>query len=334
MVHDGGWRGVGRRGAAWKSAMAGVAVVALVAAVGCGKFNQLKGAKSFKAANTAYQQQDYKQAAELYEQTLASDAEHFPAAYFFLGNCYDNMWKPSKKGDAQNDKLLENAAKNYAQAAEKLRGATDPQLKLTGTRALQYLVLIYGTDKLNDPGQAEPILQKMITADPSDPANYFQLATLYENAGVPDEAERVFMMAKQAKPNDPVVYTTLAAYYNRQGQFDKTIAALEERASKDPNNPEAYHTIASYYWDEASKDTKLRDNEKKDYVLKGIKAADRALSIKNDYGDAMVFKGLLLRQQALLEKDPKIQQQLLKDANDLRDKAEDIRKKKASGVGN
>jgi tetratricopeptide (TPR) repeat protein len=174
----------------------------------------------------------------------------------------------------------------------------------------------------------------MIQADPGDPANYFQLATLYENAGVPDEAERVFLMAKQAKPNDPIVYTTLAAYYNRQGQFDKTIEALEERASKDPNNPEAYHTIASYYWDEASKDTKLRDNEKKDYVLKGIKAADRALSIKNDYGDAMVFKGLLLRQQALLEKDPKVQQQLLKDANDLRDKAEDIRKKKASGVGN
>ena len=77
------------------------------------------------------------------------------------------------------------------------------------------------------------------------------------------------MAAKKAKPNDPAVYMTLAGYYNRQGQFDKTIEALEERASKEPNNPEAFYTIAVYYWDEAYRDFKLKDAEKKEFVAEG-----------------------------------------------------------------
>ena len=45
--------------------------------------------------------------------------------------------------------------------------------------------------------------------------------------------------------------------------------------------------------------------------------------------EALVYKGLLLRLQANLEKDPAKQQQLLKDAEQLRDKAKELRKKKA-----
>jgi predicted Zn-dependent protease len=142
----------------------------------------------------------------------------------------------------------------------------------------------------------------------------------------------MYIAAKDAKPNDPAVYMSLAAHYNQLGQFDKTIAALEARAAKEPDNPEAYQTIASYYWDKANKDSRLKDAEKKDYVLKGIAAVDRALQIKPDYAEGMVYKGLLLRLQANLEKDPAKQQQLIKDAVLLHDKAEDIRKKKATGA--
>ena len=178
----------------------------------------------------------------------------------------------------------------------------------------------YGADKLNDPAKAEPIVQRMIQLDPADPANYFALAKIYEDAGVYDEAEKVLVMAKEAKPNDPAVYMTLAGYYNRQGQFDKTIAALEQRAAKEPNNPEAFHTIATFYWDEAYRDARLKEQEKKDFVQKGLQAIDHALQIRPDYMEAIVYKGLLLRLQANLEKDPKKQQELLKQANDCRTK--------------
>jgi predicted Zn-dependent protease len=305
-----------------------------VSAVGCGKVNQLKGAKAYKAANAAYQTQDYKKAAELYQETIAADPDYpdFAPAYFFLGNSYDNLWKPSKKGEPENDKLLHEAVANYQLAADKLMASENPEYKKFGKLALQYLVAAYGSEKLDEAGKAEPILQHMIQLDPGDPANYFMLARLYDDAGVPDEAERIYIAARDAKPNDPAVYMSLAAHYNMLGKFDKTIEALEQRAAKEPDNPEAFQTIASYYWDKANKDSRLKDNEKRDYVLKGIASVDRALQIKPDYAEGMVYKGLLLRLQANLEKDAAKQQALIKEAISLHDKAEELRKKRAAGA--
>src|SRR5947208_3704283 len=311
-----------------------LATTITLAAAGCGQVSQLKGRKSYKDANTAYQAQDYKKAADLYQATIDADpnAKETLPAYFFLANCLDNLYKPSKKGDPANDALKEKAVQYYQMAAEKLNASDSPEYKKLGKLSLQYLVAAYGTDKLNDPGKAEPVLQSMIRSDPSDIANYFMLARLYEDAGVYDEAERMFLAAKDAKPNDASVYTSLASFYNRQNKFDKTIDSLEQRAQKESNNPEAWQTIAVYYQDEARKDSRLKENEKRDYIGKGLAAADKALAIKPDYSDAMTYKGLLLRLQANLEKDPAKQQDLLKKAKELQDQSEATRKKKASGA--
>src|ERR1043166_2191477 len=314
----------------------GVALIttASLAVAGCGQVNSLKGRKSYKDANTAYQSQDYKRAADLYRETIQADpdAKETLPSYFFLANSLDNLYKPSKKGDPANDQLMQDAVTNYQIAADKLSASDNPDYKQLGKLSLQYLVAAYGSDKLNDPGKAEPVLQNMIRNEPGDPANYFMLARLYEDAGEYDEAERIFLAAKEAKPNDASVYTSLASFYNRQGKFTKTIDALEQRAAKEANNPEAWQMIAVYYQDEARKDPRLKDNEKKDYVNKGIVAVDKALSIKPDYADAMTYKGLLLRLAANLEKDPAKQQALLKEAKDLQDKSEETRKKKATGA--
>jgi tetratricopeptide (TPR) repeat protein len=318
------------------ASLVGVAMLALGSVSGCGKVGELQAMKAFKAANQAYQQQDYKKAADLYEQAIQA-APETPAghqSHFFLGNSYDNLYKPSKKGEADNDALLQKAVDHYGKAAETLAQSNDPADKKLGKLSLEYLVAAYGSEKLNDPGKAEPVLQKMIQQDPSDPANYFALAKLYEDAGAYDAAEQMLIKAKEAKPGDSAVYMTLAGYYNRQGQFDKTIDALEQRAAKEPNNPEAYYTISTFYWDKAFRDARLKEAEKKDFVQKGIQAVDHALQIKPDYAEALVYKGLLLRLEANMEKDRDKQQALLKQADQLRDKANDLRKQKAAGVSN
>ena len=297
----------------------------LAATIGCSQVGMVQARRDFKAANAAYQQQDYKKASELYEQTLAEDPS-LTEAYFFLGNSYDNQFKPSRRGDANNDALLDKAVKNYETAADKLSaGTTDDQKKL-GKLSLEYLQAAYGVDKLNDPAKAEPIVQKMIRLEPGEPSNYFVLAKIYEDAGAYPEAEQTLMNAKAAKPSDPSVYMTLAGYYNRQGQFDKTIDALEQRAKVEPTNPEAFQTIAAYYWDETRGDSSLTDAQKRDYIMKGVEAADKALSLKTDFVEAMTFKGLLLRQQALVEKDPAKQQELVKQGTALGDRANELRK--------
>jgi predicted Zn-dependent protease len=252
--------------------------------------------------------------------------------YFFLGNSYDQQYKPSKKGEADNDALMQKAIDNYTKAAEKLSASAKPEDKKLGKLSLDYLVAAYGADKLNDPAKAEPVVQKMIQLDPGEPTNYFALAKIYEDAGAYEEAEKMLVAAKNAKPNDPDVYMQLAGFYNRQGRFDKTIEAIEERAIKEPNNPEVFYTISVFYWDEAYRDPKLKEAEKKAYVGKGLAAVDHALQIKSDYMDALVYKGLLLRLQANLEKDHEKAMQLVKEAEKLSQQANDLRKKKAAGT--
>ena len=93
-------------------------------------------------------------------------------------------------------------------------------------------------------------------------------------------------------------------------------------------DPEAHHVIATYYWNEAYKNFKLKETDKMKYIQAGLGEADKALALKPDYFEALTYKNLLLRSEALLEKDPAKQQALLRQADQLRDKAQEIQKAK------
>src|SRR4029079_12688355 len=99
----------------------------------------------------------------------------------------------------------------------------------------------------------------------------------------------------------------------------------------EPNNPEAHYSIASYYWDEAYRNTRLSEAQKKEYTDKVLDEVEKALKIKPDYIEAVVYKGLLLRIKAAMTKDAKEQQQLLKEANDLQAEAAAMKNKQTEG---
>ena len=305
-------------------------VVALVAglgltAAGCGQVKMLQARMALKDAHTAYQQQDYRGAVEAYERAIEADAAQ-TEAYFYLGNSYDNMYRPTRRGEATNDALLDNAVANYKKAVELEQR---PELRKL---ALQYLANAFGADKLNDPAQSEPVVQQLIQMEPTDPVNYFALARIYEDSGEYERAEETLVKAREARPTEPSVYTTLAAFYNRQGNFDGAIEALEARAEREPNNPEAFYTIATYYWEKAYRDFSLSDAAKLKFVQMGLTAIDKAISLNDQYMEALVYKNLLLRVQANLERNPARQQALLKEAEQLSNRAEEIRKA-AAGAG-
>ncbi len=288
---------------------------------GCTYLGEVRSMKAFKDANKLYAASDWRPAAEKYEEAIAMNPE-FSVIYFYLGNSYDNLYRPARKGEPANDALLEKAIANYKLASEKIE---DPKLR---NLALEYLVASYGPDKLNDPTQAEPVVLRMIELAPGEPTNYFALAKIYEDSGEYELAESTLLKAQSAKPNDPAVHMQLAGYYNRQGDFPKTIQALGERIKVEPTNPEAHYTVATYYWDKAYRDFRLADKEKLQYVMDGIAAVDKAIEIKSDYMEAITYKNLLLRLQANLEKDRAKQLALLKEADELRDKANEMRKAK------
>jgi tetratricopeptide (TPR) repeat protein len=290
----------------------------------CSQFAGLQAKKYFKDANLLYQQQDYRRAAAAYEEALKADP-NLTVAYFYLGNSYDQLYKPSRAGEAENDAFLQKAIENYQIAVEREQ---DPKMKKL---ALEYLVAAYGPDKLNDPDKMEPLIRQMVEIDPSDPANYFALAKLYEDSGRYDEAEQILIDARDKRSTDPAVYMQLAGFYNRQGDFQKTIEALSERANREPNNPEAFYTIGTFYWDKAYRDIRIKDDEKSGYAQRGLEAINRALELNPDYMEAVTYKGLLLRVQANLTKDAARQKTLLAEAEQLQERALELRKKKAAG---
>ena len=62
-------------------------------------------------------------------------------------------------------------------------------------------------------------------------------------------------------------------------------------------------------------------------VMKGLASVERAIGLKPDYMEALVYKNLLLRLQATLEPDGLKRDQLIREADDARDYAQQLRRR-------
>lgn len=313
------------------------AVVALVVisagAAGCGRYSysNLKAKKAFIDATGLYQKNEFRQAAAKYEEVVANPSvvQNDPvvggAAYFYLANSYDNLYKPGRKGQPDNDANLKKAETNYLLAAEK---ASDPLIR---RRAIEYLVALYGPEKLNTPDKSEPLVKRLVDMDPNDPETLYVLGKVYEDAARMEEAEQAYLRAAAISPNKPEPYQYLAGFYDRVGNWEKAVEAFQKRAENDPNNPEAFHTMAVWLWAKADKDYKLSAAEKRSFIDRGLAAEDKALAINPDYFEALTYKNILLRLKALSEPDRAKQAALIKEADRIYARAIELQKKKTSG---
>jgi tetratricopeptide (TPR) repeat protein len=307
-----------------------VVVLTAMSLSACTFFAELGAIRTFKDANTAYQRALYEDAITLYEEVLAvidaggdsELAQNLTPAYFYIANSYDSLYKPGGR-EAENLHNLDEAIRHYQLAIEKI---PDISLRLL---SMQYLVAAFGPEKANDPSRAEPVLRAMILDDPENPENYFRLAQLYEEAGLFEDAEAIYRAVQTFSANDSLVYLQLAGFYNRAGEFDLTISALEERAKIDSENPEAYYTISTYYWEKAFRDFRITQDQKREYVLAGLEASDRALALNDRYVDALIYKNILLRMQANDTEDLDEQEALIAEADELREMAEQLQKETA-----
>ena len=294
--------------------------------VSCAFMDQIGAMRTFKEANLLYGRADYEGAIEEYESVLvAIDADPeselsqvMTVAYFYIANCYDNLYTPAFRGDAENDRYLAEAVEYYRLAADRILN------REFQTLSMQYLVAAYGPDRLNDPTSRAMLLQEMIQLDPANPDNYFVLAQLFEESGLFEDAEAIMLEVRNMREEDPTVHLQLAGFYNRSGDFERTIDALRQRARIEPDNPEAFYTISTFYWEKAFRDFRITQEEKADYVLEGIVAADQAISLNDRYVDALVYKNILLRMQANMTEDIDEQDALIAQADELRDLAQQI----------
>ena len=167
----------------------------------------------------------------------------------------------------------------------------------------------------------EAELTKRIAQTPTGIAAYIELSKLQEDRGAFPEAEATLIRGRQANPKDKKIVMALSGFYNRQGDFEKTIAALEAAEQLDPTDQTAPQIVATYYWEKAFRENSLLPADRLRYIMSGIAATDRALALKPDYVDAMTYKNLLLRMRSNLETDPVLKQQLIAEADALRNQA-------------
>ena len=304
-----------------------LALVAIMALplMSCQAIDRLQAIKMFKDANTFYQRADYEAAVAMYEDVIANDPNMMDA-YFYLANSYDNLFRPALRGEPDNDLLLERAIDNYIASVDIQTNAA------MRTLSMQYLVSAFGPDKGNDPARSEPVLQQMIRNDPANPDNYFALAKLYEDSGLYEEAEQVFLQVRDLRADDPTVYLQMAGFYNRNEEFEQTIEALRQRAAIEPDNPEAFYTIGTYYWEKAFRDFRLTEEQELEYVMLGLAEEDKALDLNADYVEALTYKNILMRMQANLTEDLDLQEQLIAEADMLRDRAEELLRLRTAGA--
>ena len=302
--------------------------------VSCAFFDQLSAMRTFKDANFLYGRGDYEAAIEEYQVVLDAVradpqgelGQGMSIAYFYVANSYDSLFKPAFRGERENDEFLVNAEEYYQLAADNIPNAEFQKL------SMQYLVSIYGPDKMNDPTRRSQMLQEMLTLEPENPDNYFVLAQLYEESGLAVDAEMIYQAALQLDTDDPNGYLQLAGFYNRTGDFEATIGQLQARARVEPDNPEAYYTISTFYWEKAFRDFRITQDQKAEYVMAGLDAADQAINLNDRYVDALVYKNILLRMQAgmLVCEDTddteciNEQEGLIAEADAFRDRAQGI----------
>jgi len=295
---------------------------------GCAK---VQSKMAFKDANKDYKEENYKKAIPGYEKAVKLDPS-MAEAWFYLGSSHQALYRPGKEG-AENKGHLDAAVENYKKSLE-VNQATHERLKKVKTNTLAALTSIYADDPYRSYEDAMRYADQLVQENPNDPKNLYAKANLYEKFNKIDEAEKTYKQVSDSNPNDPKACGALAAFYNKplwdgKSKFDQAIEVLERCASLAPNDASGYQKLATFFWDKAYRDPLLTDEQKEQYADKGLEQVDKALSLKPDYFEAVIFKGLLYRVKANVAKNPQLKQQYLEQALALQKQGLDMKKQAA-----
>lgn len=171
-------------------------------------------------------------------------------------------------------------------------------------------------------------LRKYLRKRPEDRIAREALINLYLNADKITEAINYFRDWLKTHPADIEAVRSIATLYAKQGNFQESLNWYEKITLLDSKNPEAFYTFGVVCYEKIAKNPPQDIAERLQIIDKGKAALERALAMRKEYFEAMVYLQLLYRQQAPLEADPARQQQLIAEADRIRNEAVAIVKKK------
>lgn len=174
-------------------------------------------------------------------------------------------------------------------------------------------------------------LRRYLRDEPEDRIAREALINLYLNADRTSDAINYFREWLQKNPADIEAVRSIATLYAKQGNFNEALNWYEKITLLDSKNPEAFYTFGVVCYEKVAKNPPADPAEKMHIIEKGKAALTRATQMQPEYFEAIVYLNLLYRQQALVETDPIKQQDLIRQADELKNRAvEIVRKRKAA----
>lgn len=294
---------------------------------------------ALREGHRLYKDESFRKAIDQYTVVLENDPTNVEAT-FYLGSSYHQLYRPGKDDTTVN---LEEAIARYKAVLATTPDANDAKYPVLKRNALSALVGIYADDPYSDFDTAMQYANELTSTDPANLQNIFAMANLYERFGKVDEAEAAYRKAAiEIAPNDPKACGALANFYNKtlwdekgmvaaegqagRGRFSDAVGQLKKCAELDPTDPKGYYTVATFYWDQCYRGPLLEDSQKKVLADEGMEFVDKALTIKSDFVEALIYKGLLLREQAKLTRNPATRNNLMEQAQVLQKQAVELKK--------
>lgn len=176
-------------------------------------------------------------------------------------------------------------------------------------------------------------LRKYLRKRPDDEIAREALINLYLNANRTTDAINFFREYLQKNPRDLSAVRSVAQLYAKQGDFNESLNWYEKITLLDSRNPEAFYIFGVVAYEKVAKNPPADPAERLAIIEKGKAALERSIRLKPDYFESMAYLNLLFRQQALVETDPMVQQELIAKADAVRNRAvEIIKKRKAASA--
>jgi tetratricopeptide (TPR) repeat protein len=204
-----------------------------------------------------------------------------------------------------------------------------------------------------------------VELDPSLLNAKLYLATAYANQYVPGSdqednvkiAEQAIAEFQEVLKDDPQNVGSIqgiANLYFQMKRMDQAKEYYKKQIALDPTNAEAYYSVGVIDWtqayqprmelknrlklkpDEPIKDAKERAalaEKNLPLIDEGMTLLNKAMTLREDYDDAMAYLNLLYREKADIEDSADKREEDIKTADSWMDKTLDIKKKKAAKAG-
>jgi tetratricopeptide (TPR) repeat protein len=145
--------------------------------------------------------------------------------------------------------------------------------------------------------------KKYLAAYPNDDRVEEYLVTTLISAARYEEALLRLKQEAQTNPNKAGVQQAIITTLAKAGRLEEAYSWADSKGAKDST---LYYSIAVACWSKSYNDPTIDSVTRGQVVDTGLKASEKAVTLKPDYFEAMAYYNLLYREKAKLELDPVI----------------------------